>query len=143
MNNRIFSADLAALHTMLEFIKECLRGAAMPPKIKQEIVLASEEALVNIIKHGYLPEEKEGTVEISCGNLTEPPGVKIVLKDQGIPFNPVEHVEIPESALTSNPNDLSLGGLGISLIVNLMDCVEYQRLSSGNQLTLIKYIGKS
>jgi anti-sigma regulatory factor (Ser/Thr protein kinase) len=140
MNNRDFSADLASLHAMLDFIKEFLKTTAMDPEIKHKIVLASEEALVNIIKHGYSPDEKEGRVEISCETLVEKPGVKIVLKDQGIPFNPVEHIEIPESALTSNPNDLSLGGLGISIFISLMDRVEYQQIAGGNQLTLIKYI---
>lgn len=139
MNTILFSADMDSLHRMLDFIETFLQSIQIDAVLKDEIILAAEEALVNIIQHGYSPGEKEGIIEISCMKLSEQPGLKIILKDHGVPFNPVIFAEEPHSIVVSDPSQLPLGGLGIKMLCQLMDQIEYQQVPGGNKLTLIKF----
>lgn len=144
MYQKIFPANLEFLYQMLEFIKAYGERNQVSSLALDQITLAVEETLVNIMSHGY-PNQKEGTIDISCEETT-PPGVKIIIKDQGIPFNPIENAPkvppAPEKLL--NEAETSLGGYGIYILIGLMDRVEYQRLEDGgNMLTLIKYKSKT
>ncbi len=93
-----------------------------------------EEALVNIIRHGY-PKEK-GTISISCRQPSRL-GLKVVLTDHGIPYNPCEHMRTIDS---NAPLEMrNLGGYGIYFIVKIMDEVDYKHEDTKNILTLVKY----
>lgn len=141
MHQKIFSAELDSLYDMLEFIKSSVQSHSMPSTIITRILVATEEALVNIISYGY-PDKKKGTIEITCEDSTPKPGIKIVIKDQGIPFNPIENVpaELPSPSSILESAEDSVGGYGIYILIGLMDRVEYQRIDGGNMLTLIKYL---
>jgi serine/threonine-protein kinase RsbW len=140
MYQKVFPAEIDHLYTMLEFIKNYGKSHHISSSILDQIILAAEEALVNVINYGY-PPEKEGTIEISCEKPTPKAGIKIIIKDQGVPFNPVEKVPTtlptPSSVLSKAEN--SLGGYGIYILIGLMDRVEYQRIDGGNILSLTKY----
>lgn len=140
MYQKIFPAEIDSLYDMLEFIKANGEKNHISSLALDQIILAAEEALVNIISYGY-PNEKKGTIEIGCEETTPQPGIKLIIKDQGIPFNPIEKAPAtppPPSSLL-NETETSLGGYGIYILIGLMDRVEYQRLEDGNMLTLIKY----
>lgn len=140
MHQKIFSAELDSLYDMLEFIKSYGQTHPVPPAFLDRIIVAAEEALVNIISYGY-PDEKKGTIEISCEDSTPEPGIKIIIKDQGIPFNPIKNVptELPSPSAVLEKAEDSVGGYGIYILIGLMDRVEYQRIGGGNMLTLVKY----
>lgn len=139
---RTFSAELDRLREMIGFIQEFGQEQNIPSSILSHIILAAEEALVNIIKYGY-PKNK-GTIDISCEPCKgKQSGVKIVIKDKGIPFNPVKKLEVsppltPEMILMNK--EKVVGGYGIYIFVGMMDRVEYQRADRGNILTLIKFL---
>jgi len=141
MSQRVFPAELDSLYEMLEFIKEFGQSLRISPSILDHVVLATEEALVNIISYGY-PNQKGGTIQIVCKNSVPERGIAIVIKDQGIPFNPVENAldALPEPSSILDKSEHSLGGYGIYILVGLMDRVEYQRTAEGNILSLIKYL---
>lgn len=140
MYQKVFPADIDSLYGMLEFIKTSGEKTHISSLALEQIILAAEEALVNIISYGY-PDNKKGTIDIICEETMSQPGIKIILKDQGIPFNPIENAPItpPAPATLLNEAETSLGGYGIYILIGLMDRVEYQRLEDGNMLTLIKY----
>jgi anti-sigma regulatory factor (Ser/Thr protein kinase) len=140
MYQKIFPAELDQLYVMLAFIKEYGKSHNLSPSTLEQIVLAAEEALVNVISYGY-PPEKKGTIEISCEEPTPKAGIKIMIKDQGVPFNPVEKVPtaLPTPSSVLSKPDNSLGGYGIYILIGLMDRVEYQRIDGGNILSLTKY----
>lgn len=138
MYQKVFPADLDVLYEMLEFITQFGEKNQMSTLALDQIILAAEEALVNIISYGY-PKEKKGTVDISCENSISPQGITIIIKDQGVPFNPIENA--PKTLGNSDllkEVDKPLGGYGIYILIGLMDRVEYQRLADGNMLTLFK-----
>ncbi len=134
---KTFSASLDQLYSMLAFIRERSIAAALEPLTIARVELACEEALVNIISYAY-PEEP-GPIDIVCSS-PERPGIKIILRDQGIAYDP--WVKLNDTPLPENREEL--GGYGISIIVKIMDCVQYHREDQDNVLTLIKYAqGKS
>ncbi|MCB1111403.1 MAG: ATP-binding protein [Chlamydiales bacterium] len=130
-----FPASLDKLYEMLEFIVSEAQSTGFGDGHISKIELAAEEALVNIISHGY--PSTEGTVEIHCFSLPNN-GMKIVLKDKGIPYNPLLGVDTFDPKKVSV--DRNLGGYGIYFITKLMDEVDYKREEEANILTLIKYV---
>jgi anti-sigma regulatory factor (Ser/Thr protein kinase) len=61
----------------------------------------------------------------------------IKITDKGIPFNPLSH---PLPDITLPAEERPVGGLGIFLISQLMDKIDYRRQKNQNILTLKKII---
>lgn len=128
-----FPAQINKLHEMLIWIRDKLDSNVFPRNDLRKIELASEEALVNIIKHGY--QERKGVIKITL-MLVNPKEVMIILKDQGPPFDPLKaKIKIDKTAPLEQRKE---GGLGIMLIRQYMDLVQYNRNGVYNELTLIK-----
>ncbi len=140
MPKKVFPADLDHLYEMLGFIKSCEFTKNVDLNILNKVILAAEEALVNIINYSY-PNHK-GTIEISCKESTKKPGIIIKLKDSGIPFNPIIQCPIKKENSPPIPSleDSKKGGYGIYIFVGIMDHIEYKRLKNGNLLSLTKYL---
>ena len=100
-----------------------------------KIELATEEAISNIIEHSFAPGE-----ETSFDLIIEPNsnGIKIYLKDKGIPFDPSE---IPEYNPENHKEVLSAKGLGSFLIKEFVDELTYLNLGKeGKEIILFKYL---
>lgn len=140
MKTKAFSAKIENLYDMLEFVSLYARSKNIPAETLNKIILATEEALVNIIDYSY--PNLEGTIEIICQSCTEKPGINVTLKDYGIPFNPI--AQSPQKNHDSPPiphlDENKRGGYGIYIFVGVMDHVEYKRLENGNLLSLTKYL---
>jgi serine/threonine-protein kinase RsbW len=136
MHHKIFPADLDYLHKMLDFIQIYVQTKQISAAALSKIVLAAEEAIVNIINYGY-PEAK-GFIEIYCKDSQEKHGIIIQIRDEGIPFNPTTQLTVKDSSTKIDESEL--GGYGINIFIGMMDRVEYQRLEKANLLSLIKYL---
>lgn len=131
-----FPASLDSLYDMLTFIKDQAENVGFDDTSTTEIELAAEEALVNIVSYGYL--NRTGKIEIGCFNSTENyKGLKIIIKDTGIPYNPLAGVRQRE--FHSIVEERTPGGYGVFFILKIMDEVEYKREGDSNILILIKY----
>jgi serine/threonine-protein kinase RsbW len=93
--------------------------------------LAVEEAVTNIIVHGY--GGPEGEIVVSC--RAGPDAIEIQLEDQAIPFDPLS---IPDPALDQNIEDRQIGGLGIFLAKQIMSDIQYRFADGKNILTMVK-----
>lgn len=133
--NKIFAAHLDNLYDMLVFIRTQAEAIGFDEIEISKIELAAEEALVNIISYGY--PDGEGTVEIIC-DKTSKNGLRIILKDNGIPFNPLANAKKFEQDAPVEAR--SIGGYGVFFIMKIMDEVEYKRESDCNQLSMVKYV---
>ena len=60
----------------------------------------------------------------------------VELSDDGIPFNPFE--EVAKADTTSSLEDRALGGLGVHLVKEMMDEVEYDYRGGHNIVTIVK-----
>ena len=71
------------------------------------------------------------TAQLSDNNLI------FTLTDTGEEFDPTG---VPDADITLSAEERQIGGLGILLIRNIMNKVEYQRIGDKNVFTLVKEI---
>jgi serine/threonine-protein kinase RsbW len=93
--------------------------------------LAVEEAVTNIIMHGY--EGHAGEIHLTCHATRGI--IEIQIEDTAPLFNPLS---VPDPDFTAGIQDRKLGGLGIFLIRKVMDDVIYRNDRGKNILVLIK-----
>jgi len=99
-----------------------------------QISLAVDEALCNVITHGY-DRKPDGQLWISFWALEgTPTGLKIVIEDLA---NQVD----PDVIQPRDLDDIRPGGLGVHIIREVMDEVTWERRSpKGMRLTMIKRV---
>ena len=96
--------------------------------------LALEEAVTNVILYAY-PKEEQKDIFISA-NMSD--NILIfVLTDSGKEFDPTK---VPDADITLPAEEREIGGLGIFLIRQIMDTVEYQRVDGKNVLSMSKQL---
>lgn len=135
MTKHSFPARLPLLHEMLTFIVKHASHKGFSSDDIDKIILATEEALVNVIKHGHSDRE----IEIYCEDAS-PPGLRVTIKDYCLPFDPVAWAKKTYSKLNPETQAYPIGGHGIALYLSIMDHVEYQRREETNCLILTKYL---
>ena len=96
--------------------------------------LVLEEAVTNIVMYAY-PEGKSGSIDIVA--KCDGDSVKLVISDSGKPFDPTM---VPDADVTLPAEERRIGGLGIFLIRQIMDSVEYRRNGGKNILVMSKKI---
>ena len=133
MKSMTIPARVEALDQVCDFICEPLEARGCPMKLLLRLRLAIEEAFVNIASYAYAPGE--GEAEIQCEVLEEPPRVVIRFLDGGVPFDPLaqKDADTSEEGLMGR-----VGGLGILLVKNTMDDVQYSYENGKNILTIMK-----
>jgi serine/threonine-protein kinase RsbW len=100
------------------------------------IVLALDEALANVIRHGYGGSDQERmTVAFwAVTHETLGAGIRIVIEDEG------EQID-PSNVRGRDLEDVRPGGLGVHIMRQVMDDVVYERRRErGMRLTLVKLI---
>jgi serine/threonine-protein kinase RsbW len=127
-------SELSTLSEKLEWIGEEI---GIPRRSLFEINLALDELFTNIISYGFA-DQAEHIIRVCIS--AENDLLKVVLEDDGIPFNPVGR---PPAELPCTLEECKVGGLGIHLVRNLMDEVVYSRCGNKNVLTLKKVLEKS
>ena len=96
--------------------------------------LAIEEAVVNVIDYAY-PDGKEGDIELRM--MSDGKRLKVMITDSGVPFDPTTKEKADTSLAVE---ERQVGGLGILLVREIMDVINYERSDGKNILTLIKNI---
>jgi len=125
-----FNATMSNLHEMIGFVSSCALSAGVNKYRIKEIELASEEALVNVIKYGY-GDKQDGEILINC--FSDNDRFHIHITDRGIPFNPLE---VPNPDITLDIEDRKIGGLGIFFVKQFMDHIDYKRHQDQNLLSM-------
>ena len=116
------------------FIKSVMEKLNIEASLANKLRLAIEEAVVNVIDYAY-PIDQEGTIEVRI--MFDGETMKTMIIDSGVAFDPTEK----EKADTSlSAEDRQIGGLGILLVRELMDTINYERVNGKNVLTLIKKV---
>lgn len=128
MANMTTDAILDNLNPLQNFISEQAAAVLSENRI-QQILLATEEALVNIISYAY-PESAPGQLSVTC--TMEEDRLMIRFEDRGTAFNMLDK-EDPD--LTASLEDRPIGGLGIFFIRQMIDHLGYKREDGKNILT--------
>ena len=126
--------DISEIKDLHVFLKSLADNLHLDSSMTRNIRLAVEEAVVNVMDYAY-PSGKEGTVNIKA--LSNKNSLKIVITDTGAAFNPTEAANADTSL---SAEDRPIGGLGILLVRELMDSINYERSDGKNILTLTKNI---
>ena len=88
--------------------------------------------MVNVMNYAY-PAGKRGDVNIDA--TASDKWLTFVVSDSGIPFDPTAEAEADTSL---SVEERPIGGLGIFLVRQLMDAINYERTGGKNMLTLAK-----
>lgn len=100
--------------------------------LRDKLNLILEEALVNVISYAY-PQGQSGEIELKIFGNTEKSEIIFRITDKGKPFDPTE---VPEPDIDASLDQRPIGGLGIFLVRNLSDKIEYRREDGKNILTI-------
>lgn len=126
--------DLKEIERLNRIVRQFGDLHEVPSRTLYAVNLALDEVVTNIVLHGF----KDGTGEEFEVRLTAAPGqVTGEVEDGGAAFNPLD---APTPDLSAPLDERALGGLGIHLVKNLMDKVDYRRDGAKNVLTILKRI---
>jgi serine/threonine-protein kinase RsbW len=126
------TATLENIAVFRDFIAEICRSNGISEEITFALQLSADEACANIIQHGYqdMPIGNIG-LDIDIG----PTEISLQIHDTGRAFD-LRNVPAPD--INAPLEERKIGGVGIFLILNMMDSVDYQSTLKGNTLTFIK-----
>jgi anti-sigma regulatory factor (Ser/Thr protein kinase) len=102
-----------------------------------QISLAVDEALCNIINHGY-DKRPDGRIWLSVWTIEgTKPGIRIVIEDRA------KQVD-PQMIRSRDLEDIRPGGLGVYIIREVMDEVTYEKREGGGmRLTMLKLVASA
>ena len=124
--------DLSELERLTERLREFGARHALSARTVNELNLALEEVITNIILYGF----DAGTQhQIRVDVRLEDAQLTTRLEDDGRAFDPLA---VPEPDLDVPLEERKVGGLGILLVRRLMDEVTYSRQDGRNVLVMIK-----
>ncbi len=131
MNTLKVKSELPELKKIRTFLKKSLETKNVSEKDYYIMELSLVEVCINIIKYAY-PNK---TGDIYLKSWTEQHKIFFEIRDNGIPFDPrsIKRPDISEMIEKEKK-----GGLGIFLIVSLMDSVKYKRENDQNVLIMCK-----
>ena len=133
---RMMTGRPKATPRLAAFIEEVCEAVGFGPSDTTMINLAVEEAVVNVMKYAYPPDTKgDVTIEAVSNDVR----LKITIIDSGAPFDPTVREQVDT---TLSAQERPIGGLGIHLVRQIMDSINYERIDKLNVLTLRKKLNK-
>jgi sigma-B regulation protein RsbU (phosphoserine phosphatase) len=124
--------DIEQVPQLADFVDMVCEELDFDPSLAIQMNLAIEEAVVNVMSYAY-PTGVVGNVNIEAQANEE--RLKFTITDNGIPFDPTAKAEVDT---TLSAEERPIGGLGIHLVRQLMDSINYERIDGKNILTLRK-----
>ena len=126
-------ASLENVPLAVELAARSARAAGLDEQAVYEVQVAVDEACANVVEHAYAGGEP-GAMEVSCRADSRTFAIRV--RDWGSSFEP-HRVEDPD--VTAPLEERTLGGLGVFLIRQYMDRVEYTfDPKLGNELLMTK-----
>jgi len=120
------------LNKLAEFVENFGEENKLSPKNIFELNLILDELITNIISYAY-KDDANHIIELEI-NL-ENDELKIQLIDDGKEFNPLEKEDVK---LDEDLDERKIGGLGIHIVKEKSDQIDYKRESNKNILLLKK-----
>ncbi len=125
---------LEEIPILAQAIEDFAAANNLPDQAIFQVNLCLDELLTNTISYGFTDGGKhEITVDVALQKET----LVITIHDDGLAFNPLEQSE-PD--ISQSIEERPIGGLGIHLVRNMMDAIDYKREKNQNILVLKKLI---
>jgi len=130
----ILKNKIEELSQLVPFIESFFEQEQLPSTQMFQINLALDEIVTNVINYAYPGNEKhEFCVEMSHADGE----IVVEVRDSGVAFDPTQQ---PVADTTLSVEERPIGGLGITIVREMMDSVTYKREDGENILTLKKSI---
>ena len=131
MKELVIEADSENLEKVVSFLDAELEKTGCDIKLKKQLDIVIEEIFVNIAYYAYGEGSGDATIQVGFedGELT------LAFIDQGVPYNPLAK-EDPDISLPKAKR--KVGGLGIFIVKQCMDDIQYRNEDGKNILTLSK-----
>ena len=104
----------------------------LPFKVLNTINLALDEIITNIVSYGYTDDASH---EIDIELILDEKLLTVKITDDAVEFNPLDQ---PEPDVNIPLEEKKIGGLGIHLIRNLIDELDYKRIDDKNVFVMRK-----
>ena len=127
--------DIETIPQLNEFIDLVAEEVGLDMSLTMSLNLAMEEAVVNVMDYAY-PDGQKGNVDIEV--TADQEWMTLVITDTGIAYDPTTK---EDADTTLSAEERPIGGLGIFLVRQLMDDINYKREGNKNVLTLRKKLG--
>ena len=130
----VLPCDLQEVPRLNAFVEEVCQEVGFDQEVTAQMKVAVEEAVVNVMKYAYpAGQQRDVTIEAASNDAR----LKFTIIDCGKPFDPT----VQSAADTTLPaKERKIGGLGIHIIRQNMDSINYERIDQLNVLTLRKKI---
>ncbi len=126
------NAELKDLAAIRQFVEDSAKVEHSDTEAIQDMLIAVNEAVTNVLIHGYRRQPGMIEVEISYDNHD----LIVRVHDQAPMFDPTSK---PSPKITPSLDQPYFGGMGIHMMRQLTDKMIYMRTADGrNELTLIK-----
>jgi anti-sigma regulatory factor (Ser/Thr protein kinase) len=135
MNQRIeVPANHDGVLRLIAFADEVERHDPLSFDQSYLLRLVIEEIGTNIVKYGY-QQDAPGVIQLQC--VYGDGLLRLIIRDRGRPFDPREH---PDPDLGGDPATRPIGGLGLFLVREAADDLQYHHdpASGWNKLVAIK-----
>ena len=130
----VLANDTQEVPRLNVFVDDVCETVGFDELVSMEIKVAVEEAVVNVMKYAYSPGQRgDVTVEAASNDVR----LKFTIIDSGKPFDPTVQSEVDT---TLSAKERKIGGLGIHIMRQNMDSINYERIDNLNVLTLRKKI---
>ncbi len=116
-----------------EFVLTAGKLAGIEYDSAEKLLVAVEEAVTNIILYAYA--ERNGDIHLTA--WTQDGCLTFEIRDKGIAFDPTA---AGNTDITLPAEKRQIGGLGLFLIREIMDGINYRRCGDENILVLWKHI---
>ena len=126
--------DVSQVTELNQFVKSVTEELQLDKALSKRIKLAVEEVVVNIMDYAYVADVK-GQVKVEA--MANDERLRFILTDSGRAFDPTA---VSRADTTLTVEDRPIGGLGILLVRNLMDSINYERIDGQNILRIEKKI---
>ena len=124
--------DLREIPAAAGRIDEFCAARGVAPQVAHAVNLAIDELLTNTISYGY---DDDNVHRIALTLRLEDDKLIVAIVDDGKAF---DSSETPEPDIDAPLEERPIGGLGLFLVQQMMDSVEYRRSDAHNVLTLTK-----
>ncbi|HXC63496.1 MAG TPA: ATP-binding protein, partial [bacterium] len=124
-------ADVNLLAALRGFITAVLRENGYANDLINDVELAADEAVTNVVEHAYQYDSKRS---LSVELRMERDQVQVLVRDQGQAYQP----PAAQVDLDKHIAERRTGGLGVHLMHTMMDQVDYRREDGSNVLVLSK-----
>ena len=126
--------DTAELAKVREFVETIARRCGFTEEGAYKIVIAVDEACSNLIRHSYkLDSSRQLCIQVENAGKT----LTIEIIDSGNSFNPLN---VPPPDMSEYFRKFMRGGLGVHIIRQLIDQVEYIPADSSHPFNILKLV---